>query len=71
MVKFKLDEVLKSKNMSRYRLEKLTGIDSNTVNRIYKNQTSAIKLEILEKIVLATECNIQDLIVIETDADKE
>lgn len=67
MVKFKLDEILENTGISRYKLGKETGIDSNTINRIFKNETTAIKLDILEKICTATGCSIADLMVIEKE----
>ena len=63
MVKFRLDKILEDKGISRYKLGKDTGIDSNTINRIFKNETTAVKLEILDKICAATDCDLSDLIV--------
>lgn len=65
MIKFKLEELLNEKNISRYRLTKEVGTDSKTINRIFNNDTTSIKLDILEKICVALDCKIEDLMYIE------
>lgn len=67
MIRFKLDEILEEKNKSRYWLAKETGIDINSITKIYKNKSSQIKLETIVKITKALGCELNDLMVIEDD----
>ena len=67
MVVFKLDKILHKMNKTRYWLSKETGIDNNTLAKIYNNESKQIKLETLEKICVALDCNITDLIEIKKD----
>ena len=43
-------------------LSKQTKIDINTINEIYNNEVSQIKLETIEKICGALHCELSDLI---------
>lgn len=63
MVHFTLDKILIEKNISKYWLSKQTGIDNNTLAKIYNNESKQIKLETLDKICIALDCNINDLVV--------
>lgn len=62
MIKFKLDTLLEQKNITRYKLSKLTGTDNNTLAKIYNNNSTQVKLETLDKICNALECDLHDLI---------
>lgn len=63
MFKFILEETLNKKNVTRYALCKKTGIDPNTINKIYHGTAKQIRLETLEKICEALECELSDIIV--------
>lgn len=62
MIIFKLDEMLKLRGKSRYWLSKQTNIDNNTLSKIYSNEAKQIRLETLEKLTNALECNVSDLL---------
>ena len=62
MFKFTLDKLLASKDKTKYWLSKQTGIDNNTLGKIFSNEAKQIKLETLEKICTVLECNLSDLI---------
>ncbi|APQ97729.1 helix-turn-helix domain-containing protein [Clostridium botulinum] len=64
MVIFNLDKLLEQKGKTKYWLSKKTGIDNNTLGKIYKNESKQIKLETLEKICDTLECDIQDILEI-------
>ncbi|MBV4428720.1 helix-turn-helix transcriptional regulator [Clostridium tyrobutyricum] len=62
MIKFTLNHMLEKKQKTRYWLSKQTGIDNNTLAKIFNNSAKQIKLETLNKIIVALKCQIQDLI---------
>lgn len=62
MVKFRLKETLESKNITRYQLNKLTGIDYNTLSKIFNNHATQIKLDTLNKLCVALDCTITDIL---------
>lgn len=69
MVIFKIDEILKQQEHSRYWLAKTTGIAENNVGNICKNKVKQIKLETLDKICIALDCELQDIITFKKDVD--
>ena len=68
MIKFKLDKVLEETGISRYKLSKEAKLDYATVSKICNNNTTAIKLEVLEKIIRFTGCSFNDLMEVADDA---
>jgi len=62
VVSFKLEKILKRKNMTRYALSKLTDIDNNTLSKIYYNKSTQIRLDTIDKICDALSCEVSDLI---------
>lgn len=62
MIKFKLEELLNEKNKTRYWLAKNTNMDNNAINRIYKNKTTQVKLDTLDKICTALDCSLDELV---------
>lgn len=65
MIKFTLDELLKNRDKTRYWLSKQTNIDNNTLGKIYNNTSSKVNLETLDKICIALDCDISELITYE------
>lgn len=65
MVKINLQELLEKNNRSIYWLAENTGITYGTLHRIVNKPIESIKLEIIEKICLALEVNVEELIIIE------
>lgn len=67
MVFFTLDIVLHKKNISRYALSKMTDIDNNTLSKIYYNKSTQVRLETLDKICTALDCQLSELIDFKKD----
>lgn len=70
MINFILDKELKKKDKTRYWLSKQTGIDNNTLGKIYNNESKQIKIETIEKICKALDCNLTDIIEFVEDEEK-
>ena len=64
MIKINLDKVLDKKGKSMYWLSKQTGISQYSISKIVKNKTSGIQFDTLEKICIALDCNISDVLEI-------
>ncbi|WP_059104265.1 helix-turn-helix domain-containing protein [Shouchella shacheensis] len=70
MIRFKLAEVLKERNLTMYQLGKLTGIRPNTISQwVHDDELQdegkgvrSITRETLEVFCEALECDVQDLI---------
>ncbi len=62
MIKLTLDKALNEREMSRYRLSKLTGIQFQVIDKYYKNKIVRYDSYILERICLALDCGIEDII---------
>jgi len=59
-----LEEVLKTKNISRYELAKRTGTKYQIIDNYYKNKVSRYDNDILLRICLALDCEVGDIIKI-------
>lgn len=59
-----LEELLQTRQISRYQLAKDTGITYQTIDNYYKNKVSRYDADILLKICLALECDIGELLKI-------
>ena len=62
MIRICLDKTLLNKNISRYELSKRTGIQYQIIDNYYKNKVKRYDSFILEKICIALDCNISDII---------
>lgn len=62
MVKIKLDKTLKKFNTTRYELAKRTGIQYQVIDNYYKNKVKRYDSYILDKICVALNCDISDII---------
>lgn len=62
MVQLKLKEILKKKNISRYRLQFLTNLNYPRINQLYKNTAKNISFEELDILSTVLDCSISDLI---------
>lgn len=71
VIRVTLDKYLEEKNITRYRLSKLTGIDFQTLDRYYKNQIVRYDAFILAKICEALDCDIADLLECVDEEQKE
>jgi putative transcriptional regulator len=59
-----LEQKLEKEKMTRYELAKLTGIQYQTLDGYYKNKVRRYDSDILLKICLTLNCNIEDIITI-------
>ena len=70
-IKLNLDKLLKEKKRSKYWLSKETGISQGNINKMYKNETTAIKFDVLLRILLALECEPNDIFRIEENTNED
>ena len=62
-MRFKIDNILKERKLSRYQLSKQTGISEHALGRICRNETSSIEFSTIEKICKALNCTPNDIII--------
>ena len=62
MVQLKLKEILQKDNISRYELQKRTGLKYPRINQLYKNEAKNISFIELDILTNALKCSISDLI---------
>lgn len=67
MIKITLDNALEHRNISRYELAKRTGIRYHIIDNYYKNKIVRYDSFILNKICIALDCEIDDIIKFEKD----
>ncbi len=68
MVSYKpLQHTLIDRSVKKMELVKMVGMSNSTLNKLNKNQYVA--LEVLERICLALDCSIEDVVKIEKDPD--
>ncbi len=68
MVSYKpLQHTLIDRGVKKMELVKMVGMSNSTLNKLNKNQYVA--LEVLERICLALDCSIEDVVKIEKDPD--
>ena len=61
-IKFKLLDVLKKKNITRYKLSKLTGIRYDTICNYCSSKVTLINKEYLKIFCAVLDCQISDII---------
>lgn len=62
-----LNDTLKKKNCSQYKLSKMTGISASTLNNLCNNKTTSIQFSVLDKICEALNCEVSDILVHQKD----
>ena len=62
MIRICLDNALVKYNISRYELAKRTGIQYQIIDNYYKNKVKRYDSFVLERICLALNCDINDVI---------
>ena len=67
MVKLTLDEYLKKADITRYELAKRSGIKYQIIDNYYKNNVIRYDSDILDRICLALDCKIADIILYTKD----
>ncbi len=64
-INIKIDELLESKQKTRYWLAKEIGMTHQNLTKLANNQTESIKFSYLEKICDVLECTPSDVLFIE------
>lgn len=67
MLKMILDEALAFREMSRYELAKRTGIQYQIIDKYYKNRVKRYDSYVLERICIALDCDISDILKFEKE----
>ena len=62
MIRICLDKALDKYKISRYELAKRTGIQYQIIDNYYKNRVKRYDSYVLERICIALNCNINDII---------
>jgi putative transcriptional regulator len=62
MIILKLDELLTERNLTAYALAKKTGLHQSVVSKIRRNESQALRLDVLDKLCAALECQPGDLL---------
>ena len=62
MIRLCLDKALEQRNISRYELAKRTGIQYQIIDNYYKNKVKRYDSFVLERICVALDCEIEDII---------
>jgi putative transcriptional regulator len=63
MIILRLDELLTERNLTAYALAKKTGLHQSVISKIRRNESQALRLDVLDKLCAALECQPGDLIV--------
>ena len=61
-IKIKLDEIMKSKNISTYQLNTKSNIRFQTIQSLRENTSSRIDFEVLAKLCYSLGCKVSDII---------
>ena len=62
MIRLTLKEFLDNNKITRYQLNKKSGIDYQTIDNYYKNKVVRYDSYVLDKICTALDCEISDII---------
>ncbi len=62
-MKIILNDTLKSKGISQYKLSKITGITPGNLNNLCNNKTTSIQFSVLDKICDALNCEVSDILL--------
>jgi putative transcriptional regulator len=63
MIILRLDELLTERNLTAYALAKKTGLHQSVISKIRRNESQALRLDVLDKLCAALECQPGDLVV--------
>lgn len=64
-MKVMLNQILDEKGISQNQLAKNTGISVSTLRNLNHNKTTRISFDILEKICIYLNCNVNDILLLE------
>ena len=68
MLYFKIEELLKIKNKSKYWLCQKMNITSHNFNRVIRGETNSISFKYLEELCKYLDCTLDELIQIDKEA---
>ncbi len=63
MVRLILDKTIDERNITRYELAKMSGVQYQVIDNYYKNKVVRYDSYVLDRICAALECDICDIIV--------
>jgi putative transcriptional regulator len=67
MIKLKLDEMLREKNITAYALHIKSGLHQSVISKIKRNMSKALQLDVLDTLCKALECQPGDLMTCENE----
>lgn len=67
MVRLTLNDYLDGQKITRYELAKRSGIRFQIIDNYYKNKVVRYDSDVLDRICLALNCKIEDIIVYKDD----
>lgn len=70
MIQLNIKQILQNKGKTAYWLAKKTGISPNNIGKICNGETKNIRLDTMEKLCKALECEIEDLFLFQKDDTK-
>lgn len=71
MIHFRLAEILEQRNMSRYRLAKISGVSEPTISRLCNNFSMRPDLRVIAAVMKALDLNdVGELLVYETTSEE-
>lgn len=72
MIKVHLSRIMGEQRLNIADVSKITGLHRNGLTKLYKEETNGITFDTLEKLCLALDCTISDLLEIKlSNDDKE
>jgi putative transcriptional regulator len=67
MIKLKLDEMLRERNITAYALHIKSGLHQSVISKIKRNMSKALQLDVLDTLCKALECQPGDLMTCENE----
>lgn len=61
-IRLKVRQVMERRGLNRYQVNKITGIPYQTLDRYFKNDVTRYDSDVLLKLCIALDCEINDLI---------
>ncbi len=68
MIKLKLDEMLREKNITAYALHIKSGLHQSVISKIKRNMSKALQLDVLDTLCKALDCQPGELIAYENES---
>ena len=69
-MKYRIDEILKTRTITIYKLSNITKLEINTLSRIVKNKVKGCNNDALDKIARALDVSIDELFDREDHSDE-